>query len=486
MNQKILSVKDLINHPIFLSLLENHPCLIPGDFDWKAYINNSTDLKNIYEFSTENEAKIHYVLFGKKEYRNYRQTINAKTHILDHNYKNMDPKVYKILNVDLSYFTDEQATVHFLNHGIKEKRKYKCDFSYRTIIEKTKTINLEKTDILLINHDTSLTGAPKALQNIYDFITEKKHKKILYSDVVPDKKIQIKNIAYHINDYHMIKKIIDKTKPSIILSNSLNIYTRYVHKFNDTLDKTIFYFHETYAGLKLFMPEQNLNILKKRKVYVVSEKIKEEFIQNGFENVFVSPPFVAKKELKRIDMLKLEPVEKIKNISNCRVLNAKKTIIGMCGTMCDRKNFTMFCEIARSLKNIEFLWIGGDISSVDEKYKKINNLFIVENTTNPYKYFELLDYFFLTSKCDPCPFVVLENLYMNKKVIVLDKNIHYEHDTSSLENYIILKNHDNSSKIITHKLKKLKLSKRRNKTSKNIDYIKLHFSHPKNIIDEIG
>ena len=233
------------------------------------------------------------------------------------------------------------------------------------------------------------------------------------------------------------------------------------------------------------MPTQDLSILKKAKVYVVSENIKEEFVQNGFEEVFVSPPFVPKKEQKRIDVLKLEPVEKIKNISNCRVLNAKKTIIGMCGTMCDRKNFTMFCEIARSLKNIEFLWIGGNISSVDEKYKKINNLFIVENTTNPYKHFELLDYFLLTSKCDPCPFVVLENLYLNKKVIVLDKNIHYEHDTSSLENYIILKNHENSSKIITHKLKKLKLNKRRNKTSKNTDYIKLHFSHPKNIIDEI-
>ena len=66
MNQKILSVKDLVNNPIFLSLLENHPCLIPEDFDWKAYINNSIDLKKIYEFSTENEAKMHYILFGKK------------------------------------------------------------------------------------------------------------------------------------------------------------------------------------------------------------------------------------------------------------------------------------------------------------------------------------------------------------------------------------------------------------------------------------
>ena len=485
MNQKILSVKDLVNNPIFLSLLENHPCLIPEDFDWKAYINNSIDLKKIYEFSTENEAKMHYILFGKKECRNYHKIINIKKNILNYNYKQIDPKIYKILNVDLSYFTDEQAITHFFNHGIAEKRKYKCDFSYKTIIEKTKKIDLKKIDILLINHDTSLTGAPKALQNIYDFILEKKHKKILYSDVVPNKKIQIKNIAYHINDYHIIKNIIEKTNPSIILSNSLNIYLKYVHKFNNLLNKTIFYFHETYEGLTDFMPTQDLSILKKAKVYVVSENIKEEFVQNGFEEVFVSPPFVPKKEQKRIDVLKLEPVEKIKNISNCRVLNAKKTIIGMCGTMCDRKNFTMFCEIARSLKNIEFLWIGGNISSVDEKYKKINNLFIVENTTNPYKHFELLDYFLLTSKCDPCPFVVLENLYLNKKVIVLDKNIHYEHDTSSLENYIILKNHENSSKIITHKLKKLKLNKRRNKTSKNTDYIKLHFSHPKNIIDEI-
>lgn len=483
MNQRILSIKDLTINPIFLSLLESHPCLIPYDFDWKAYLDNSNDLKHIYRLYTETEAKLHYVFFGKKEFRNYHKMINTKTYIINKHYQNMDPKVYKILNIDLSYFTDEQATKHFIDHGIKEKRKYKCDFSYKTIMEKTKTINLKKTDILLINHDASRTGAPRCLQNIYDFVAEKKHKKILYTDVVPTKNIQIKNIAYHLNDYDNIKKIINKTNPSIILSNSLNVYLKYISQFLNTLDKTIFYFHETYEGLALFLTNQEIDIIKKAKTYVVSEQIKEEFIKNGFQNVFVSPPFISKKQQKQINILKSKPVETIKNISNSRALRLNKTIIGMCGTMCDRKNFIMFCEIARSLKNMQFLWIGGDISSVDDKYKKINNLFIVPNTANPYKYFELLDYFFLTSKCDPCPYVVLENLYMNKKVIVLDKNIYYEHDASSLENYIVLKNHDNDCKVITHKLKDLKLNKRHNKTSKNIDYIKQHFTDPKIIID---
>lgn len=475
---KIFRIKNLIDNPIFLSLINDHPCLIPDNFDWKTYINNYTDLRDIHGFSTEIEAKLHYILFGKKEQRNYQIAKVSK-------YPNIDPKIYKILNLDLSILTDEEAILHFIEHGKKEKRKYKCDFSYETIIQKTKNINLKKTDILLINHDTSLTGAPKALQNIYNHIIENKRGKPLYVDVVPDKKININNIVYHINNYNTINNIIDKTEPSIILSNSLNIYLKYIDKFYNLLNKTIFYIHETYDVFKQFGSSVHCSLLKNAKIFVVSDKIKEEFIQNGFNQVFVSPPFIPITEQQKIDILKLKPINKIKNISNSRVINKKRTIVGMCGTMDDRKNFPMFCEIARSLKNIEFVWIGGDVSAVNKRYKNISNLFVIKQTNNPYKYFEILDYFFLTSKSDPCPFVVLENLYMNKKIIVLDKNIHYDHNSDCLENYTILKNHQNDPKIIINKLKNLKLDKCPNKTQKNINYIKNNFSDIKIILDDI-
>jgi hypothetical protein len=63
----------------------------------------------------------------------------------------------------------------------------------------------------------------------------------------------------------------------------------------------------------------------------------------------------------------------------------------------------------------------------------ISNLFHVLNTSTPYIYYNVIDYFLLTSFEDPCPYVVLENLYMGNKIITFKQNIYTDHNSPALK-----------------------------------------------------
>jgi hypothetical protein len=117
------------------------------------------------------------------------------------------------------------------------------------------------------------------------------------------------------------------------------------------------------------------------------------------------------------------------------------------------------------------------------------NFFHVQYTDNPYGYYKLFDCFFLTSLIDPCPIVVLENLLLNKIVIVLKDNIFYLHDKKVLKNYIVINNTNKSEDdIIKTVSKKLKKNK---KDTSGESYIMENFSEKKlktkigSIINEI-
>src|SRR5207253_9452698 len=134
--------------------------------------------------------------------------------------------------------------------------------------------------------------------------------------------------------------------------------------------------------------------------YVVSERIANEYMLANDRMPHIQPPFISLEMLDRIDTLKKEEIEIIKN--NRRTLDRKKLIIGMCGSICNRKNYKLFIEVSKYYSDIEFLWIGGDDSTVFDNYI---NCFHIKTTINPYKYFVLIDYFILFSEQDPCPYV---------------------------------------------------------------------------------
>ena len=86
---------------------------IPIDFSIEFYKIFNIDLKN---FSDEDLIK-HYIEYGKKENRKYKFIVPL----------NFNSLIYKNLNTDLEHLNDDDLVKHYFLHGVKEKRKYLTD-----------------------------------------------------------------------------------------------------------------------------------------------------------------------------------------------------------------------------------------------------------------------------------------------------------------------------------------------------------------------
>lgn len=442
---------------------------IPNDFNPTIYKLLNEDLNGL----TNEQAIKHYMFYGIFEKRHYRFNFE-----LD---KNFDPRLYKIHNSDLTFMSDSQANVHYLVHGKKEGRIFYTGMSYSELMKESKKANDNKYKncVVLINHDVSLTGAPIFLYDLYDFFIENNYfSQVVIIEACPNNILPNANKLYHFNDYKKLLSIIEDLNPTLIYSNSLNLLLRNLSSFKYWLSRTVFHLHETYDPFNNYV-EKDFD-LTNLTIKLASEKIKKEYLsKQSFSNITIFPPFITEKKLKKIETSSKEKCE----IAIEQKVDCNKIIIGMSGSLCDRKNLILFHQLAEKCPDYEFLWIGG--KNLDEYFEKNNikvkskNFYWVPDTKNPYKYFEQIDYFFLTSLSDPCPIVVLENLYLNKKIIVLKNNIHTNHNTKLLENYIEIDNSDTDTNLdIINKFKNLKLDKNKNTTNKNRNYIEKEYSKP--------
>ena len=434
----------------------NTQSTIPSDWDPDNYRHMNPDVSKACK--TDAELFKHYLEFGIAENRIFR----TKSPLPD----DFSPKTYRMLNPDLANFDDHRLKTHYLDHGIQEKRTYKL------IVEKNTN---PKCNPIFINHDCSLTGAPIFL---YDYVTYLKNYNIIKNPIIieacPNNIFDNYDIdkLYHDGDPNKLLDIIKKINPIFIYSNSLSLYYYYSDKYKDYWYKTYFHFHETLDNVNMGL----LSKIRDQKILVVADSIKQEYETVGCSNISIFPPFIPQEKIFRIQSLSSKPQ---KNHTN-----NNKITIGMGGQISDRKNFGLFYKLAIACPDYEFLWVGGDKDWKSDFHRLYNhepeildNFTHVPYTKNPYPYFSNLDYFFLTSKNDPCPIVVLENLILDNRVIVIKDHIFYQHDKSVLkENLIEIKT--NSEDKIIEEFKSLKLEKY-HKNSNSSKYIKERFAEPK-------
>jgi glycosyltransferase involved in cell wall biosynthesis len=105
-------------------------------------------------------------------------------------------------------------------------------------------------------------------------------------------------------------------------------------------------------------------------------------------------------------------------------------IIVMSGQRIDRKGYDIFIEVARRLKDEKyyFIWLGAKKNSGYEyfldkfiEHYNLKNLLITHPSKEDYyDYLNLADVFFLSSREDPFPLVMLEANFLNKYIISLD------------------------------------------------------------------
>lgn len=492
---------------------------LPENFDWKAYLDLNPDIRKA-GINTESMSKAHWLIYGYKENRQFTKQpislkpknfdpkayrlLNPNLSHLDNNQliqhylsnkenianeslgtyilpQNFDPRLYKLYNKDLANLSNTEATKHYIMHGVREARVYFCGISYETLVQDKHNpiTNISTESVVLINHDISKTGAPIFLYDLYDFIIENNiFKNVYILEPFPNKVLSDKpNKLYHYNDTNIVKDILSSINPSLIYSNSINIYFLNFDQFQYWHNKTILHFHETYDAISPILQSITSDI-SHIPTYVVSEEIKNNYKEHSlFKHIGVFPPFIN--ESKQKNILKLYKEQP----PNLFSIDTSKITIGMCGSIGDRKNILLFLRLAETYPEYNFLWVGGqDLNKIksmldpNNHYSITENFYWVPDTSNPYAYFKYFDYFFLTSKEDPCPIVVLENLLLNNKIIVIKDNIKTKHKTNILENYIEIDS-DTEEEIVSS-FGQLVLDKIPNDTQNNSRYISNFYSKP--------
>ena len=97
-NKNFLSANTIIN---------NFDLLLPKDFDWKNYIALNKDIKN-----NEKYAKVHYILYGNLENREYKNT-SSSNKILDNKIEgNNTSKKINIVDASIDANIDESRDIY--------------------------------------------------------------------------------------------------------------------------------------------------------------------------------------------------------------------------------------------------------------------------------------------------------------------------------------------------------------------------------------
>lgn len=404
---------------------------IPEDFDAAGYKLYNPDLSNF----NDEQLRNHYKYHGRAEERVYRIDIP----------EDFDVDAYRNLNVDIFDQTDAWLKAHYFRAGKAEGRKYIDPFfdkqffcaynnikteeytGYRdylkdirqvksqTIFERMADIPLLEDHILLVSHDSSIYGATHYLYLIFHElkalgkkvkVVEMHHNEALFKKygLVED------DVMFYYNDPTLLYYMCTKSNPKKVYFNSMNSCMATVAAYIPR-EKLLIHSHEV----------RKHYICETLPDFVVSARISGEYDNSAK----VQPPIIDARTLASMDE------EFNKDVELCNAygpIDRSKIAIGMCGSLCDRKNWKTFLSAAEKLSGFNFIWVGGSFDIGED----LLNFYHVKNVSLPYKYYRLFDYFLLTSLEDPCPYVVLENLYVGNRVLTFKENIYTSHGCENL------------------------------------------------------
>ena len=471
--------------------------VLPKDFTAESYKELNEDLKHMNDY----QCKKHYVLHGKNEQRIYFLNLP----------KDFDVKIYKHLNPDLANLSDVYCKTHYSKHGLHEGRqyqdpffdknffaeKYGYSFDYPDIyLEYTKDIrqckNKQFTEyintlkyypdvIILCNHDNSLYGASHYLYILYG-ILKNKYNCILcdvyYKHELLDKyNISKNDVIEYKNDPTLLYKIYEFYQPMLIYFNSINVAMMKVYDYVPR-EKIILHSHEIQKHYLL----GNITIPD----FVVSERIKNQY-KHLTQHANTNFPLLQTPIITNLENIILKSCEEIENNinNNYGTLNRSKITIGMCGQITMRKNYKLFIEIAQLYSQYNFIWVGGD-KSQSNIFEKYPNIYHVPFTLNPYKYYkQIIDVFILFSTEDPCPYVILENLLLETKIITFEKNIFIDHKHNLTKDIYI--EYPGEINVITcsDAINKYVFEKKNTTSNNGYLYISKYFTNVDNVLKRI-
>ena len=380
----------------------------------------------IRNLSTRKRYYNHYLKF--KFYKNIRDAENklfGNIDVPDNFNEDLHEDKYPEIKGYMMWMGD------WINELSKRKRYYHhylkyCVPIYEKSWAKTKTINnklieiqntceTHKGSIVLVNHVSNPYGATNYLLSIFKILKSKGFKVCLLDEVFNEQlyskfDIDIKDVISYEQNFLFLCYLYERLEPKVLYLNSINeIFIDFI-KLNNPNVLTHSHEIEKVYGRHNLLPD-----------YVVSKRIQKEFEDQHDHNPKIQPPIFLNETL---DLIEREFNQELPKVSNFKgEIDNSRITIGMCGQTETRKNPELFEEVSILYPQYNFLWVGGE----EGYFSGIDNLYHVPLVQFPFVYYKLMDYFILFSQEDPCPYVVLENLYINNKVITFKNNIYTDH-----------------------------------------------------------
>ena len=191
------------------------------------------------------------------------------------------------------------------------------------------------------------------------------------------------------------------------------------------------YVHELEMGIQQYTKAEYFESVKtlSSSFIACAESVKENLIKNHSIDttlIKVLPSLLPESALNyKVDKSSNEILRKQLNIPS------EAFIIGGMGTVDLRKGVDIFLQVANKLRansDIFFLWVGGQENEIeyknfqiDKNRLELNNITFQPSVKNPLDYMSLFDIFFVSSREDPYPLVVLEAAMLSKPIICFDK-----------------------------------------------------------------
>ncbi|MBU0615851.1 MAG: glycosyltransferase family 4 protein [Nanoarchaeota archaeon] len=269
---------------------------------------------------------------------------------------------------------------------------------------------MAKKKILFINHEESITGAPKVLFQLartlkteYDVAMLSMMKGAMHNQFEQEfQQVLYPEIPRKQQDFDFAKKLILSLNPDMVYGNTI-VSHNYVNAAKTLGIANIMHIHELEPSFRHFLSDEEI---KKFHTYsdsfiAVSTELKEYLISILCNNVTMINEFIDYNEI--ISMAK-------------DYVDAPKTNVICIGSLIKRKGPDIFYEVANDLKQFKFTWVGGQDNNEFFK-EELDNLYHLSQTNNPYPYLQKADIFVLPSREDPFPLVCLEAMALGKPVI---------------------------------------------------------------------
>jgi glycosyltransferase involved in cell wall biosynthesis len=309
-------------------------------------------------------------------------------------------------------------------------------------------------NILFVGHDANRAGAQilllrflKLLKNHPDFkfsillkeggIIEKEFEEIGTTYYwTENKKVSfVQKIKYKILGRKAEKTteillLLSKQKFDLIVSNTVTN-----GKILDALYilaiPIISYVHELEIGIQQYTSIKDFQTTKEiSDSYIAcAESVKENLIKN--HNIDATKIKVLPSLLPQSSINFVSSESKKVALKNKYNIPENAFLVGGMGTVDLRKGVDIFLKVANQLKEkkeIYFFWVGGQNTEIEFKIFKIDidrldlkNVIFQTSIKNPLDFMDVFDVFFVSSREDPYPLVVLEAAMLSKPILCFDK-----------------------------------------------------------------